>query len=327
MAKNAAIEATASKQAGRKKKFFWSRDDSELTLLSLPTVIWYIAFCYMPMFGILMAFKNFSLVSPGKSFFYNLLVSPWSGLDNFEFLAKSGSLSLVVKLTLMYNLVFMVLGIVVPVTLALLMSQLHSKKLGKVYQTAMFMPYFMSWVVVTYFVFAFLSPDKGFINSFLVQLGREPINWYMEPDYWPGLLIFLNSWKGMGYGMVVYLATITGIDGSLYEAAVIDGATKWQQARFITLPILKTVIVMMFILNVGGIVRSDFGLFYQVPKASNSLYQVTETIDVFIYKMIKTQPNPNMASAAAFLQSTIGCGMILLTNWIAGKIDKDTAII
>lgn len=311
----------------KKKKWFWSRDDTELTLLSLPTAIWYVAFCFLPMFGIIMAFKDYKIVVSGKSFFYNLLASDWVGLKNFEFLASSGSLSLVVKLTLLYNLVFMVLGILVPVTLAILMSQLHNKQLGKVCQTAMFLPYFMSWVVITYFVFAFLSPDKGLFNSILTSLGKDTINWYMEPKYWPMILIFLNVWKGMGYGMVIYLATITGIDGSLYEAAVIDGATKWQQTRYITLPILKTVIVMMFILNVGGIVRSDFGLFYQVPKGSNSLYTVTETIDVFIYKMIKGQPNPNMASSAAFLQSVIGCILILATNWISKKIDEDTGII
>lgn len=333
MVKTAAAQSRAAASQGApaafKKRKWWSmsRDDAELSLLCLPTVIWYIAFCFLPMFGILMAFKNFSLVSPGKSFFYNLLKSPWAGLDNFKFLATSGSLGLVVRLTLLYNLVFMVLGILVPVTLALLMSQLHNARFGKVCQTAMFLPYFMSWVVVTYFVTAFLSTDKGLINNLLASFGSETINWYMEPKYWPFILIFLNTWKGMGYSMVVYLATITGIDTSLYEAAVIDGASKWQQVRYITLPVLKTIIVMMFILNVGGIVRSDFGLFYQVPKASNSLYTVTETIDVFIYKMVKTQPNPNMASAAAFLQSTIGCAMILLTNWVAGKIDQDTSII
>ena len=266
-------------QAKKRKKFFWSLDDTELSLLSLPTFIWYVLFAYLPLFGIIIAFKNYKFAYPDHSFFYNLLRSETVGFDNFKFLFRSGALGQIVKLTLGYNVVFQILGIVVPVTLALLMSQLYSKKYGKICQTCMFFPHFMSWVVVTYFVFAFLSPDKGLANSILKSLGKDTINWYMEPKYWPYILIFLNTWKGMGYGMVVYLATITGIDGTLYEAALIDGASKWQQTQYITLPVLKQIIIMMFILNIGGIVRSDFGLFYQVTKASPSLTPVTNTID------------------------------------------------
>lgn len=311
----------------KKKRLSWAKRDTELTILTLPTVIWYICFCYFPMFGVLMAFKNYKRVDGGRSFFYNLIKSDWSGFKNFEFLFSSGSGGLVIKLTLLYNILFIILGVLIPVTLSLMISQLYSKRYMKITQTFMFLPYFMSWVVVTYFVFAFLSPDKGLVNAILIKMGKDPISWYQKPQYWPAILIFLNQWKGMGYGMVVYLATITGIDGTLYEAAMIDGATKFQQAMRITLPLMKSVIIMMFILSVGGLVRSDFGLFYQVPKASDSLYTVTETIDVFIYKMIKSQPNPNMGSAAAFLQSVIGCALILGTNWIVKKIDKDSAII
>lgn len=315
------------KKEKKRKRGRWSKADTQLTLLALPTTIWYICFCFMPMFGVLMAFKNYKIIDSSKNFFYNLLASETVGLKNFKFLFTSGSGGLVIKLTLLYNIAFIILGIVVPVTLSLMMSQLYSKKYGKICQTFMFLPYFMSWIVVTYFVFAFLSPDKGLINTIIQARGGEPISWYREPKYWPYFLVLLNVWKGMGYGMVVYLASITSIDGSLYEAAMMDGATKWQQAKFITLPLMKNVIIMMFILAIGGIVRSDFGLFYQVTKASNSLYTVTETIDVFIYKMVKQQPNPNMASAAAFLQSIVGCILILTTNQIVKKIDKDSAII
>ena len=311
----------------KKRKFSWSRDDTELTLLSLPTTIWYVLFCFLPMFGVIMAFKDYKVTAPDRSFFYNLLLSENAGFDNFKFLFQTGGMWNVIKLTLLYNIVFQILGILVPVTLALLMSQLYSKRYAKICQTCMFFPYFMSWVVVTYFVFAFLSTDNGLVNKVLESLGKEPINWYMEPKYWPGFLIFLNTWKGMGYGMVVYLATITGIDGTMYEAALIDGATKWQQTRYITLPHLKNIIIMMFILNIGSLVRSDFGLFYQVPKASASLTSVTNTIDVYIYNALKTQFSPNMASAAAFLQSVVGCALILLSNFIISKIDADSAII
>lgn len=311
----------------KKKRRHWRKNDTQLAILSLPTTIWYICFCYLPMFGVVMAFKNYRISDGTKNFFYNLMKSKSVGFDNFKFLFSSGSGGLTIKLTLLYNLAFIILGILVPVTLSLMMSQLHWKKYGKVCQTFMFLPYFMSWVIVTYFVFAFLSPDKGLINMLITGNGGEAINWYREPKYWPVFLILLSTWKGMGYGMVVYLATITSIDASLYEAAMIDGATVFQQAKRITLPLMKNVIIMMFILATGGIVRSDFGLFYQVTKASNSLYTVTETIDVFIYKMIKDQPNPNMGAAAAFLQSVVGCALILLSNRIVKYFDKDSAII
>lgn len=311
----------------KKRKFSWTRDDTELTLLCLPTTVWYALFCFLPMFGIIIAFKHYTVTAPDRSFFYNLLVSPNAGFDNFTFIFQNGGMWDVVKLTLFYNIIFQILGILVPVTLALLMSQLFSKRYGKICQTCMFFPHFMSWVVVTYFVYAFLSTDNGLVNSILENLGQETKNWYMEKSFWPVFLIFLNTWKGMGYGMVVYLASITGIDATMYEAALIDGATKWQQTRYITLPHLKSIVIMMFILNIGGLVRSDFGLFYQVPRASGSLTPVTNTIDVYIYTALKTQFSPDMASAASFLQSIIGCCLILLSNWIISKIDAESAII
>ncbi len=311
----------------KKRKFSWTRDDTELTLLCLPTTVWYALFCFLPMFGIIIAFKHYTVTAPDRSFFYNLLVSPNAGFDNFTFIFQNGGMWDVVKLTLFYNIIFQILGILVPVTLALLMSQLFSKRYGKICQTCMFFPHFMSWVVVTYFVYAFLSTDNGLVNSILENLGQETKNWYMEKSFWPVFLIFLNTWKGMGYGMVVYLASITGIDATMYEAALIDGATKWQQTRYITLPHLKSIVIMMFILNIGGLVRSDFGLFYQVPRASGSLTPVTNTIDVYIYNALKTQFSPDMASAASFLQSIIGCCLILLSNWIISKIDAESAII
>ncbi len=311
----------------KKRKFSWTRDDTELTLLCLPTTVWYALFCFLPMFGIIIAFKHYTVTAPDRSFFYNLLVSPNAGFDNFTFIFQNGGMWDVVKLTLFYNIIFQILGILVPVTLALLMSQLFSKRYGKICQTCMFFPHFMSWVVVTYFVYAFLSTDNGLVNSILENLGQETKNWYMEKSFWPVFLILLNTWKGMGYGMVVYLASITGIDATMYEAALIDGATKWQQTRYITLPHLKHIVIMMFILNIGGLVRSDFGLFYQVPRASGSLTPVTNTIDVYIYNALKTQFSPDMASAASFLQSIIGCCLILLSNWIISKIDAESAII
>ncbi|WMT43434.1 ABC transporter permease subunit [Paenibacillus sp. D2_2] len=300
----------------------WRKQDTELTLLALPTTVWYILFCFLPMFGIIIAFKNFKI---SGGFLSNVFNSSWSGFKNFEFLFKSNDAWIIIRNTLGYNFLFIILGIVIPVTLALMISQLRNRRAGKVYQTMMFLPYFLSYVVVSAVIWAFLSFDKGIANQMLIQMGSEPVNWYMEPKYWPFFLIFMNTWKGLGYGMVVYLATITGIDSTYYEAAVIDGASIWQQTKYITLPMMKLVIVMMFILAVGRIFYTDFGLFFQVPRDSNSLFNVTTTIDVLVYKQLKTA-TVGMASAAAFVQSVMGCLTILLANWIVRRIDPDSAM-
>lgn len=307
----------------RKWRPRWRKQDTELTLLALPTTVWYILFCFLPMFGLIIAFKDFKIYG---GFIDNVINSPWSGFKNFEFLFKSNDAWVVTRNTLGYNFVFIIMGIVVPVALALMIGQLHSRRAGKVYQTMMFLPYFLSWVVVSAIVWAFLSFDKGIANQLLAGMGQDPVNWYMESSYWPYFLIFMNMWKGLGYGMVVYLATITGIDSSYYEAAVIDGASKWQQVRYITLPLMKFVIVMMFILAVGRIFYTDFGLFFQVPRDSNSLFNVTTTIDVLVYKQLKTS-TLGMASASAFVQSVLGCVTILTANWIVRKIDRESAMI
>lgn len=310
-----------------KPKKRWTKDDTELTLLALPTTIWYILFCFIPMFGIIIAFKNYKIL-PGHGFFYNLFHSQWVGIDNFQFLIKSNVLFVLLRNTILYNIVFISLGILIPVTLAVMISLIYSKGKSKVYQTMMFFPHFMSWVVVSYFVYAFLSIDKGMFNSILKMFGKDIVQWYMEPKYWPFILVFMQMWKTVGYNMVVYLASITGIDGTLYEAAVIDGATKWQQVKYVTLPSIKTIVIMMFILNVGKIFYSDFGLFYQVTKEiPGSLYNVASTIDTYVYKAIQSSAPIGMTAAATFFQSVACCITILLANWIVSKIDNESAII
>lgn len=286
----------AAKDVTKKKKRRWTRDDTELTVLALPTTIWYFLFAFMPMFGIIIAFKDYKIKG---GFLQSIIQSDWIGFQNFKFLFSAGDIWIILRNTILYNIAFIILNIVVPVTMALLIGQLHNKKMAKVYQTAMFMPYFLSWVVVTALVWAFLSFDKGLLNSLLESMGKDPHQWYMEPKLWPPFLIFMYMWKNLGYSMVVYLATITGIDKTYYEAAGIDGATVWQQMRYVTLPLMKTVIIMMFIMAVGRIFYSDFGLFYQVPRDSNSLYNVSYTLDVFVFKQLKSSTT-GMASAAAF---------------------------
>lgn len=312
-----------TKEKKTKKKKRWGRDDTELTFLAIPTAVWYILFAYLPMFGMIIAFKDFRI---SGTFIQSLFSSKWVWFDNFKFLFSAKDIWMILRNTLSYNIVFIILDIVVPVAAAIAIGQIHNKRAAKAYQTAMFMPYFLSWVVVSALVWAFLSYDKGVMNGILENFGADPQQWYMKPAMWPPFLVFMHLWKSVGYGMVVYLATITGIDKSYYEAACIDGATIWQQIRYITLPLMKTVIIMMFIMAVGRIFSSDFGLFYQVPRDSNSLYNYVYTLDVFVYKQLMTSTT-GMAAAAAFIQSVAGCITILTANAIVRKIDRESAMI
>jgi putative aldouronate transport system permease protein len=301
----------------------WTKNDTEFSLLALPTVIWYFLFCYLPMFGVIIAFKEYRIRG---GFLQSIIQSDWVGFKNFRFLFGNRDIWIIIRNTLGYNAVMIVCGIVIPVALALIISELHNKFVAKVYQTILFFPYFLSWVVASTLVWAFLSYDMGMVNMILEKAGLPAHRWYMEPSFWPGFLVFMSQWKGIGYGMVIYLAAITALDKTVYEAAIIDGATKWQQIWKITLPMMKTVIVLMFIMSAGRIFYSDFGLFYQVPRNSNSLYSTVYTIDVYVYNLLKTSTT-GMAAAAAFLQSVAACITILAVNQIVKKIDPDSAMI
>ena len=318
-------EKPASPHQPKRKR--WSRDDTELTLLGLPATIWFVVFCYLPMFGLIIAFKSFKL-SPGQGFLYSLFHSDWAGFDNFKFFLTSNTFGLLLRNTILYNLVFIIINLVIPVTLAIIINQLYSRFASKCYQTMMFLPYFMSWVVVSYFVYAFLNPDKGLANSIIMGLGGEKVMWYSAPQYWPFILVFMSTWKSMGYNKVGYLASITGIDGSLYEAAILDGATKWQQAKYITLPSIKPMIIIMFILNIGKIFYSDFGLFWQVTqRVPASLYNTVSTFDTFIFQSLQSQISIGQTAAAGLFQAVCCCVTILITNFIVSKVDEDSAII
>ncbi len=320
------IKNTQKKKSGSNGASF---DNLEIFLLHLPTTIWYFIFCYVPMFGVLIAFKDYN-IKRGKSFLWSLLYnSPWAGFKNFEFLFKSSYFPIMLKTTIIYNLIFIVLGILIPVTLAILFNELYSKKLAKTCQTMMFLPHFLSWVVISYFIYAFLATDQGLVNNLIVQLtgvSGPKENWYRNVTFWMYFIVFLNVWKGMGYNMVVYMASISGIDAELYEAALIDGATKSQQVRYITLPLLRPVISIMFIMAVGNIFRSDFGLFYQAPRNSGALVSVTQTIDVYVYKALLERSDVNFSSAAAFLQSVVGCLTIVGANLVVKKIDPESGL-
>ncbi|WP_342759710.1 ABC transporter permease [Kineothrix sedimenti] len=311
----------------KRKKRHWTKNDTELSILALPTTVWYILFCFLPMFGLVIAFKNYKITG-GKSFIYNVIHSEWAGFKNFEFLIKSNDLYIILRNTILYNLTFIVLGMVLSVGMAIMISLLHNKRKSKVYQTLMFFPYFMSWVVVAYFLDAFLNQSNGLVNGMIRDAGNTPIQWYMKAGLWPFILIFMYLWKSTGYNMIIYLSSITGIDTTLYEAAVVDGANKRQQVWYITLPCLKNVIIMMFILNVGKIFYSDFGLFYQLSQgASGSIFNATATIDTYVFNALQSATPIGMTSAATFFQSVACCITILVANAIVKKIDEDSAII
>ena len=305
----------------QKRVTAWSRfkANKELLLLSLPGGIWFLIFAYLPMFGILIAFQEYR---PEKNFLLSVLHSKFVGFKNFEFLFKSGDMWIIFRNTIGYNLLFIILGIVLPITVAMLLNELRNHGAVKVYQSMMFLPYFLSWVVVSYCLYAFLDPSKGVVNNIL---GKN-ISWYTEKDYWPFIIIFMSQWKGVGYNTVVYLASICGIDQTFYEAAMLDGATKWQQVKYITVPLLRPVITILFIMSVGGIIRSDFGLFYQLPRDSGPLYPVTNVLDTYIYRALMQSSEIGMSSAAAFFQSVVGFALIMIANKVAAKIDNENTL-
>ena len=305
----------------------WKQSDTGLTVLSLPTLLWYLAFCYLPMFGIIIAFKQYRLV-PGKGFIYSLFVgSKWVGLQNFRFLFLNPQISAVIRNTLMYNILFLVIDTALPVALAVMLSLLRSDRLKRLTLTWSMLPHFLSWVIVSYFVFAFLSYDKGVFNHLLKGLGAAPVQWYQEPGVWPFILVVIHIWKTYGYSMVMYSAYISAIDPNLYDSAMMDGATLFQRVKYITLPQLRPVILILFLLNLGNILNTDFGLFYQVTRNSGAILSATETIDVYIYKALMEQTNYGYSAAASLLQNMIGCMLLIGANMIIKRVRPEDSIL
>ena len=233
---------------------------------------------------------------------------------------------IMVRNTLLYNVFFIAINIVVPLFIAIMISELLNKRGAKAYQTMIFFPYFLSWVVVSYFVWAFLSPDRGLVNRLFESLGMEGVSWYSEKKYWPFFLTFFNTWKNLGYNIVIYLAAIVGIDKTYYEAASLDGASKWQQIKHVTLPQLRSLIAVLFLMAIGKVFNSDFGLFYQVPRNSGALFPVTQTVDTYVYRTFRVIGDIGMSSAAAALQSIVGLVFILVANYVIRKIDRESAL-
>ncbi len=286
----------------------------------LPGAIYLFINCYIPMFGIQIAFRQYNAAK-------GVYGSPWCGLNNFKFLTRTKDAWIMIRNTVLYNLVFIALGTVLAVATAIILNDIRAKRSKQLYQTIILIPFLISMVIVSYLAFAFLSTSDGYINNSIVKLlGKDPIKWYNEPKYWPVILVIINIWKNLGYNMILYYATICGIDGTLYEAAVVDGASRWQRVKYVTLPGLKSTIIVLTLMALGGIFRSDFGLFYQVPQNSGPLISVTQTIDTYVYRGLMQNNNIGMSSAAGLYQSVVGFVLVFTANWVVRKVDNESSL-
>lgn len=285
-------------------------------IMALPTFLILFFIMYVPMAGLVMAFKNFDFTK-------GIWASPWCGLDNFKFLiASKATFISITRNTVLYYLLFTAVGTVLNVILAIAIDQLILKKMAKTMQTLMIIPVFISYAAVQFIVYAFISSDTGIINNLLGTSTR----FYSEAGLWPWILLIVKIWKDTGYGSVLYMSVLAGIDSSLYEAAEIDGANKWQQIRHITIPALIPMITVMLLLSVGNVMRSDTGLFYQVTRNSGILYDTTQVIDSYVLNAIFKNSNFGFTAATSFFQSIVGLLLMLLANFTVRKIEPENAL-
>jgi putative aldouronate transport system permease protein len=295
-------------------------------LMALPGTIWLLIFCYLPMGGVFIAFKKMTFFK--SSFIENILISEWVGFQNFEFFFGSPDAWRVTRNTILYNLVFIAVGLIVAVTIAIAANELHSKRASKYFQSVMILPAFLSWVAVSYLVYSFLNPGFGVINNLLSLLGIAPVDWYKTEQYWPFIFLFLNIWKGAGMGSIYYFAALTGIDQEMYQAAQLDGASKWKQTIHVTIPSLRSTMIILTILSLGNVVRSDFGLFWVTSSnlGGGALFNVGSTIDTYIYKALISNGNISLAAASGLYQSVVGFATIVSANLIIRKIEPESAM-
>lgn len=304
----------------RKTSFLYTVGKNKcLLLMILPALLYYIIFSYIPMFGVILAFKKYDYA-------LGILKSPFVGLENFEFFFKSGQAFTVTRNTFLYNIAFIVLGNIMQLVVAIFLTEIGSKKIRKTAQTCIFFPYFISWVVVGAIVYNFFSYDYGFVNNVLRSLSIEPVNVYSEPKYWPFIIVFLDIWKGLGYGSVVYMATITGIDTSVYEAAEIDGASIMQRIWHITIPALRSTMITLVLLALGRVFRGNMTMFYSLIGNNGLLYNYTDVIDTFTFRTLLFSNDIGMSSAVGLYQSVLCFVFIMLANAVVKKIDNDSAL-
>jgi len=308
----------SNKPIKRKRRF--RREDIPLFILAAPAVIWLLIFAYGPMAGVIIAFQNFNSV---KGIFHSAFV----GLKNFEFLFTTSSAFIITRNTVLYNLVFIAFNIGMALLFAMMLTMVRNRRSSKVLQTVYMLPFFLSYAVLNIVVYAFLNSNYGVVNGILSALGQPSnVNWYFQKSLWPPLLVFINAWRGVGYQTVLFLAVISGISKDYYEAALIDGATTIQQARYITLPHLRFIVGISIILASASLFRGDFGLFYVITRNTGTLYPVTDVIDTFVYRGLTTLNNLGMTTAVGLYQSVVGLILVIVTNKIVKRIDPDSAM-
>lgn len=292
--------------------------NKHLYLMMLPTVIWFVIFCYVPLYGITLAFKEYD---------YALGIggSPFVGLKNFEFLFAYDGIGRVFFNTIYLNVLFILSTTIISVVLAIMFSEIKNKTFKRVTQSIAILPHFVSWAVVSLVLQAFVG-TTGLLNQAFKSLGMSRVSFYNEPELWPWIFVVLRIWQGCGFGTVTYIAAITGFDTSMYEAARVDGATRFQQIRHITLPLLRPTIVILTIMSVGNIFRGDFGMIYAMVRDTAKLLPTTDVIDTFVYRALRQLNNLGMSTATSLFQSVVGCIMVISVNALAKKLDPDTAL-
>ncbi|MEO8395359.1 MAG: ABC transporter permease subunit [Chloroflexota bacterium] len=284
-------------------------------LMALPALLWIIVFKYLPLFGVWIAFTNYKVRR-------GVFGSDFVGLDNFRFLFTTDTALRATVNTIFLNALFIIFGAFFAIFVAWLLFEIYSSKLTKYYQTMLLLPRFISWVVVSYFVYALLATDNGLINSVLQNLGLPRVSWYTSPQYWPLILLLTSLWSGVGISSLIYLSGMLAIDPQLFEAARIDGANRWKQFRYVTFPMVLPLIVINLLLALAYIMNADFGLFFQVTRNQPLLYPVTDVLDTFIYRSLIVTKNVSMAAAAQFYQSIVGFIVVILFNWIVRRIER-----
>ena len=313
------IETAGATVVAPKKKSKFKKSQFQLYSLCVIPVLLVFVFSYIPLYGLLICYKNYN-------YRQGILGSPWVGFDNFKFYVMSNDFTRTLWNTLELNVIFIVCGIIAAILVAVLLFEIQSRNATKVYQTVLITPHFVSWIIAAYIVYAILSPEYGILNKMIEALGGEGIAWYNTPEAWTWILLICSVWKHVGMDCVVYYAALMGIDTSLFEAAKIDGANKVQIAWYITIPTLVPLITILTILKIGSIFRADFGLFYQVPMDTGSLYSRTDVIDTYIYRVFRQVGNLSMSTAIGFLQSIVGFCMVMLTNAVVKKVDPNRAL-
>lgn len=303
------------------RKPMWNilKDSRTLLLMCLPAILFFVVFSYCPLPGIYIAFTNYN-------FRDGIFNSPFVGLKNFQFLIKSGQLWHLTKNTLLYNLAFILIGNFFQITLAIMLNEIRCKWFKKVSQTIMFLPYFISVVLVGAIAFNILNYDTGALNTLIKKLGGAPLKIYSNAGVWPIIIVLCQLWQSTGYGSVVYFASICGIDSSMIEAAEVDGANSWQRIRYIILPSLKPTFVILLLFALGGIMKGNFGLFWNLVGNNSQLFQTTDIIETAVYRMMMSQNNFATSSAVGLYQSVFGFVLVMLSNWLVKRIDSDYAL-